>query len=156
MLRPTAEGLVYSVLSRRFDVIGTLVLLMILSLLQVPCRVAVGDVMTVAGGGAGDGASATTARLSGPTSVVSDGEGNIYIADTVNHRIRKVTTLIGKITTVAGSGNIGAVSGGYSGDNGEATAVLIVRKMIGSIFQISWCSREISDGNRRRRPHSKA
>ena len=75
MLRPTAEGLVYSVLSPRFDVIGTLVLLMFLSLLQVPCRAAVGDVMTVAGGGAGDGASATTARLSGPTSVVSDGEG---------------------------------------------------------------------------------
>ncbi|HCR19174.1 MAG TPA: hypothetical protein DIU35_16975 [Candidatus Latescibacteria bacterium] len=44
ILRPTAEGLVYIVLSRRYDVIGTLVLLMFLSLLQVHCRAAVGDI----------------------------------------------------------------------------------------------------------------
>ena len=75
--------------------------------------------------------------MNAPAGVCLDAEGNIYFADTVNHRIRKVATLTGKITTVAGSGNIGAVSGGYSGDNGESTAVLILRKMVGSIFWIS-------------------
>lgn len=58
-----------------------------------------------------------------------DGSGNIYIVDTVNHRIRKVTASTGIITTVAGSSTIGNGSGlpangagGYSGDGGPATA----------------------------------
>ncbi len=41
----------------------------------------------------------------------------MYIADTVNHRIRKVTVSTGIITTIAGTG-----STGYSGDNGPATS----------------------------------
>ena len=45
-----------------------------------------------------------------------DGAGNLYIADTNNHRIRKVDTS-GVITTVAGNG-----AQGYSGDGGDATA----------------------------------
>ena len=43
--------------------------------------------------------------------------GNVYIADTYNHRIRKVTISTGIITTIAGTG-----SATYSGDNGPATA----------------------------------
>ncbi len=42
----------------------------------------------------------------------------MYIADTSNHRIRKVTVSTGIITTIAGS----STSGGYSGDNGAATS----------------------------------
>ena len=42
--------------------------------------------------------------------------GNVYIADTFNHRIRKVTVSTGIITTIAGTG-----STSYSGDNGAAT-----------------------------------
>ena len=49
-----------------------------------------------------------------PTDVVVDGAGNLYIADTYNHRIRKVDTS-GTITTIAGSG-----APTYSGDNGPA------------------------------------
>ena len=45
-----------------------------------------------------------------------DGSGNLYIADTYNHRIRRVDTS-GIITTVAGTGE-----SGYSGDGGSATA----------------------------------
>ncbi len=46
--------------------------------------------------------------------------GNIYIADSYNHRIRKVTLSTGIIATIAGSG-----TSGYSGDNGAATSAAI-------------------------------
>ena len=79
-----------------------------------------GVITTVAGNGAGgysgDDGSATAAQLNNPFGVTVDGTGNIYIADTQNHRIRKVDTS-GVITTVAGNG-----AGGYSGDDGSATA----------------------------------
>jgi sugar lactone lactonase YvrE len=80
-------------------------------------------------GYSGDGGPATAARLNQPNGVALDSSGNIYIADTVNHRIRKVTASTGIITTVAGSSTIGNGSGlpgngagGYSGDGGPATA----------------------------------
>ena len=47
--------------------------------------------------------------------------GNVYIADTDNHRIRKVTVSTGIITTIAGS----STSGSYSGDNGPATSATL-------------------------------
>ena len=43
--------------------------------------------------------------------------GNVYIADTFNHRIRKVTVSTGIISTIAGTG-----ASSYSGDNGAATS----------------------------------
>ena len=53
-----------------------------------------GNISTVAGTGtlgfAGDGGAATAAELFGPKGVALDGSGNLYIADTLNHRIRKV------------------------------------------------------------------
>jgi len=77
-----------------------------------------GIITTMAGGGTnglGDGGPATKARLSDPQGVVSDASGNMVIADTYYHRIRKVDRN-GIITTVAGNGGIG-----YSGDGGPAT-----------------------------------
>ena len=46
--------------------------------------------------------------------------GNVYIADTSNHRIRKATTSTGIITTIAGTG-----TSSYSGDNGPATSATL-------------------------------
>ncbi len=46
--------------------------------------------------------------------------GNVYIADTYNHRIRKVTVSTGIITTIAGTG-----TSSYSGDNGPATSAAL-------------------------------
>ncbi len=83
-----------------------------------------GTITTAAGNGSdgysGDGGAATKASLFSPTGVAVDGFGNIFISDTYNNRIRKVTTN-GMITTVAGVGLSGDGDGGYSGDNGMAT-----------------------------------
>jgi sugar lactone lactonase YvrE len=81
---------------------------------------ATGVITTVAGNGearfSGDQATAINASLSAPFGVAVDKAGNIYIADTSNHRIRKVDTS-GTITTVAGNG-----AEGFSGDGGAATS----------------------------------
>jgi sugar lactone lactonase YvrE len=76
-------------------------------------------ITTVAGNGAatfaGDGGPATNAALNAPIGVALDAGGNLYIADTVNNRIRRVGTN-GIITTVAGTN-----AAGFSGDGGPAT-----------------------------------
>jgi hypothetical protein len=66
-------------------------------------------------GYAGDGGAAASAKLDGPKGLAIDASGNLYIADSYNQRIRKVTPA-GIISTVAGNG-----TAGYSGDNGAAT-----------------------------------
>jgi len=67
-----------------------------------------GVITTVAGNGiaafSGDGGSATAASLQYPVGVAVNSAGDIYIADTNNHRIRKVSAGTGVITTVAGTG----------------------------------------------------
>ena len=78
-----------------------------------------GTISTVVGNGtlgySGDGGQATAAELNGPAQIAIDIDGNLYIADEVNNRIRKINTL-GVITTVVGNG-----TQGYSGDGGQAT-----------------------------------
>ncbi len=79
-----------------------------------------GVISTVAGNGtegfSGDGGAATAAQLSNPVGLAFDGAGNLYIADEVNNRIRKVNSA-GVISTVAGTG-----ARGFDGDGGQATA----------------------------------
>lgn len=79
-----------------------------------------GLLTTVAGtgvaGSAGDGGPATDAQLYSPYGVAVDGAGNLFIADTENHRIRQVVAATGEIHTVAGNG-----ADGTSGDGGLAT-----------------------------------
>jgi sugar lactone lactonase YvrE len=80
-----------------------------------------GVITTVAGTGnpgySGDGAAATACKLSFPEDVAVLSNGDVYIADTGNHAIRKVTAATGTISTIAGTGNPGS-----SGDGGLATA----------------------------------
>jgi hypothetical protein len=87
-----------------------------------------GTATIVAGTGAdgwgGDGGPATSAGLYYPTALARDIAGNLYIADQVNQRIRKVDTA-GIITTVAGSGATGWGGGGYGGDGGPATSAVL-------------------------------
>lgn len=86
-----------------------------------------GIISTVAGNGNaqglngdGDGGLATSAIIDGPYSVAVDGAGNIYIAEYVAHRVRKVDPT-GIITT-----SVGAVSTGSLGDGGPPTSAQIV------------------------------
>ena len=65
-------------------------------------------------GYSGDGGPAVQAEFNGPRGVAIDPQGNIFIADAFNNRIRKVD-LFGDVTTIAGTGKAG-----YSGDGGRA------------------------------------
>lgn len=80
-------------------------------------------ITTVAGnnslgsGDSGDGGAATNAAFNYVAEIALDGAGSLYVADTFNSVIRKVSAS-GTITTVAGNNSLGA---GYSGDGGPAT-----------------------------------
>jgi hypothetical protein len=80
-----------------------------------------GVISTVAGnhtaGYTGDGAAATSGELHTPSRVAVDSAGNIYIADSANNAVRKVTASTGFISTLAGTG-----TAGFSGDGGTATS----------------------------------
>ncbi len=69
---------------------------------------------------AGDGGPATSALLNFPSAVVVDRHGHLYIADTMNHRVRRVDANTGVITTVAGTGQPL-----FSGDGGPAVAAAL-------------------------------
>ncbi|MFF1377448.1 hypothetical protein [Streptomyces sp. NPDC058308] len=74
-----------------------------------------GTIITAAGNGqagfVADGGPAVGTKLHYPYGVAVDGSGNVYIADTHNHRVRRITPE-GAITTVAGNGDAGFVSDG--------------------------------------------
>ncbi len=76
-------------------------------------------------GYAGDGGSALSAQTYWPGGIVLDSSDNFFFSELGNHRVRKVTVSTGIISTVAGSGNCCAGSGGYSGDNGQATSATL-------------------------------
>ena len=80
-----------------------------------------GIITTVAGNGvsgfAGDGGPATSASINGALGIAVGAPGNLFIADSNNNRVRKVSLSTGVITTVAGTG---AVS--FNGDGGQAAA----------------------------------
>jgi len=106
-----------------------------------------GKINTVAGTGeaksAGDGGPATGAAINSPEGIALDSAGNLYIADTLGHRVRKVAP-DGTITTVAGNG-----AGGFQGDGGPATqASLYYPKGLavdgaGNLFIADWLNSRI-------------
>jgi sugar lactone lactonase YvrE len=90
--------------------------------------VASGVISTVAGSATasslGDGGPATSAELQSPVAVAVDGPGNLYIADSSENRIRKVSPS-GVITTVAGNGSTILPGSGTIGDGGLATSAAV-------------------------------
>ena len=81
-----------------------------------------GIISTVAGNGtpgfAGDGSAGTSAQVNFPSGLAADPFGNLYISDTGNQRVRKLSG--GSITTVAGNG-----TAGYGGDGGAGVSAQI-------------------------------
>ena len=74
--------------------------------------IASGAVTTLAGSGTAgaiDG-TGTTASFYNPFGLTTDGT-NLYVADTYNHKIRKIVIASGVVTTLAGTGTIGAIDG---------------------------------------------
>ena len=71
----------------------------------------------------GDGGVAVEARLRSPSGVAVDKAGNVYVADTANHRVRRIG-LDGRIETVAGTGEAG-----YGGDGSLAIAAKLKSPM---------------------------
>lgn len=84
-----------------------------------------GIIHTIAGTGepgySGDGGPATQAQLNTPSDVAVGADGSVYIADTMNHVVRRVR-LDGVIETIAGTGEQG-----FGGDGGPATGALLDR-----------------------------
>jgi trimeric autotransporter adhesin len=73
------------------------------------------EIVSATPGYSGDNGPAVQATLNRPNAVAIDAAGNIYVADSDNHAVRKISA--GTITTLAGNG-----TAGYTGDNGRATA----------------------------------
>lgn len=68
-------------------------------------------------GFAGDGGPATAAEWNRPSGIAVDASGNVFVADTGNERVRRISAVDGTVATVAGSGQPG-----FSGDGGPAQA----------------------------------
>ncbi|MDP9040138.1 MAG: Ig-like domain repeat protein [Acidobacteriota bacterium] len=85
-----------------------------------------GTLTVVAGTGTqgygGDGGPGTAASLDSPSGLAVDASGNVLIADTRNHRVRRLTVATGTIATVAGTG-----VRGFAGDAGPATSARLDR-----------------------------
>src|ERR1700756_3803981 len=115
----TAE--VHGPLAVNFDAAGNLYIADGFNARVRKITMSTGIITTVVGSGSagfyGDGSYATSAQIDGPNDVVVDANGNIYIADQNNNRIRMVNTA-GIITTVAGNGTIT-----YGSDGMAATLV---------------------------------
>lgn len=97
-------------------------------------NVSTGVITTIAGNGktcspatasCGDGGLATAAQLGYPTGLAVDGSGDVYIADSRIHRIRRVAASSGLISTIAGNGNICPDPTTACGDGGPAAMALL-------------------------------
>jgi uncharacterized protein (TIGR03437 family) len=90
-----------------------------------------GWVTIIAGSGmagfGGDGGPALAAQFNGPAGLAFDAAGNLYVADSGNNRVRRIS-VSGTVTTVAGTG-----MSGYGGDGGPATSARLSRP-IGMAF----------------------
>lgn len=89
-----------------------------------------GNIVTVAGTGtaglSGDGGPGTNAQLRDPEGLVLDDAGNLYVADTSNSRVRRLSST-GIISTFAGT------TDGFRGDGGQATAA-----QLRAPFSLAW------------------
>ena len=98
-----------------------------------------GTINTIAGipgdpGYSGDGGPAANAQLNAPSAVAEDGAGNLYVADTNNHRIREINASTGMITTVAGNGAPTFSGDGIATENSLNTPAGVWADANGNLF----------------------
>ncbi len=115
--------------------------------------ISTGLISTIAGTGAagynGDGILATAAQINASNGMAFDANGNLYIADRNNHRIRKISKATGIISTIAGTG-----TGGYNGDGIAATAaqlnqpIEIAFDASGNILFSDWANNRVRKINK--------
>ncbi len=109
-----------------------------------------GTITTFAGTGAsgfsGDGGLATVATFSRLGGLAVDAAGNVYIADSGNHRVREVTIADGKINTFAGTGGSGSSGDGGPALNAQLTPIGLALDASGNLYitdQVNYVVREI-------------
>jgi len=94
-----------------------------------------GTINTVVGGGSGgDGGAATSAVLINPENVAVDSSGNLFIADTINRRVRQVDASTGIIGTVAGNGTAGTTAAGVLATNSSVGPEGVAVDTQGNVF----------------------
>ncbi len=100
----------------------------------------------------GDDGPATAAGLYKPSDVVFDSFGNLFVADTENHRVRRIDAGSRTIATVAGGGDEGLLfgrgRGGYAGDDGPALDASL-NQPIGSLIDATGSIVILDSGNNR-------
>jgi streptogramin lyase len=128
------NGLVFNVLQ-----IGT-------TGIYTPWGTTSGGIVTVAGNGgysySGDGVAATSSALNYPSSVAVDHNGNIFIADNSNYRVRRVDAVTGLISTYAGNGGCCYQDGVLATQTSLGGSLSIALDQAGDLF--------IADGNAQR------
>ena len=105
---PATEALLNEPYEVRFDRAGNMLFVEMKNHLVRRVDAKTRTISTIAGTGqagfSGDGGPAVKAQLSSPHSIALDADGNVYIADISNHRIRRVEAKTGIIETIAGNG----------------------------------------------------
>lgn len=91
----------------------------------------------VAGYGAGP-ADRSSAQFNEPRGMATDAAGNLHVADSLNHRVRKIEQATGLVTTVAGTG-----AAGFGGDGGPATAAQLSSPKVSRSTPSGTCSSRI-------------
>jgi len=109
--KPATEARLYDLVGMAIDSKGNIVVVDKGSNRVRKIDMQTGIISTVAGicryGYDGDDKPAVKSMLHAPEGVVFDVEDNLYVADTMNHRVRKIDAVTGLITTVAGNGDSG-------------------------------------------------
>jgi len=133
---PATSASLYAPDGVALDSLGNLFITDVLNLRVRRVDGATQTISTVAGGGSGgDNGPATAVQMVKPQGVAADATGNIFIADTYSHRIRRVDATTQVVTTVAGTGTSGFSGEGGPGESAELKYPMgVAQDTFGNLF----------------------